>query len=508
VSIAGLRKMSQRRACMALAMTAARTREPVRALLLGAILGAFVALDPFVTTHLLPDFPWLRKLPYLLSLTVALSAGAAFAARRFVVRLGTSMIHDYQRWFPLLLLFAYQFTGVRSGHFDATELVIGVFALLYLVGLFIRPDQCFVSTPFNMLQLAFAMCLTLSLVSQFKPVAYFHAFKPLVVFFLLVNFLPREDVIGPFLRWLIVLGILSAAFGLVQELAWMAGRVFLSVLPEQELEGAFETFFGVRIFRIPAMTESYRVLAQYLATAILLSLSALLWGKVGTLLRRRWLVLGLFVMIPALALTLAGDILIGSVLAFVLALLMRWPTRLVPVALMAGLAGVLALLTAVAVVPGHIDTAVELARTIPKSEEERIRLDRDSIEGFLHGPYFWTGRGVGSGDRYTAHSRHWPAHNTFILVAAELGVFGLVVLTLIYGLAVARVLEANVLVTSGPLLPVVRSLLPIMVVVLIGAQFTAAYLEEFVWTIFALIEAVTYLARVERPSQVGTGVLA
>jgi hypothetical protein len=47
-----------------------------------------------------------------------------------------------------------------------------------------------------------------------------------------------------------------------------------------------------------------------------------------------------------------------------------------------------------------------------------------------------------------------------------------------------------------------------MVVVLIGAQFTAAYLEEFVWTIFALIEAVTYLARVERPSQVGTGVLA
>ena len=151
------------------------------------------------------------------------------------------------------------------------------------------------------------------------------------------------------------------------------------------------------------------------------------------------------------------------------------------------------------------------ALPVPKAEVERIRLDRDSIEGFMHGPYFWTGRGVFAGDRYTAHTRGWPAHNAFILVAAELGIAGLTLLLLIYGLAIARAMALNIMVTHGPYVTIVRSLPPILVVVLFGAQFEADYLEMLIWAIFATVEAMWLLVRgqavttTEPPVNSGTG---
>jgi O-antigen ligase len=209
---------------------------------------------------------------------------------------------------------------------------------------------------------------------------------------------------------------------------------------------------------------------------------------------RRWLLLGLVLTAAGVVLTLAKDIYVGLCAAVPLLLVIYRPVRLVPI-MLAGLAGVVALLAAIVITPGQVDTALDLSRTVPRTEQERIRLDRDSIEGFLHGPYFWTGRGVGSGGRYTAHERGWPAHNAFILAAAELGVLGLTVFLLVYALAFARAIALLSMVKSGPYVPIVRSLLPVMVVVLAGAQFEATYLDEFVWTNFAIIEATWILVR-------------
>ena len=463
--------------------------------MLGLLLGVVVVFDPLITTYLLRDFSWLHDLPYLLSITTALAIGMAFAMRPFVAGIATATIHDYWRFFPLLFLLAYQFTGLAAGPLDATDILIGVFMLLFMAGLFIRRDQRFVSTPFNMLHLVFIICLAVSLVSEFKPTGFLRSLKPFVLFFLLVNFLPRENLIPTFVRWLLVLAMLSAAFGLVQELVWLTTQKTLSLLSEKDLEMMVETHFGVPIFRVPAMMTGYRPFALYLGIAMMLSVSALLWWKQGALLRPRWLILGLCFIVPALVLTLSKDMLLGASAGLLLLLLMYKPKRFVPLALLTGLAGTLVLLVAIAIVPGNIDTAVDLTRTVPKSEVERIRLDRDSIEGFMHGPHLWTGRGVFSGYRYTAHTRHWPAHNAFILVAAEVGVAGLAVFLLIYGLAIARVVALNIVVRDGPYLPIVRSLLAIMVVILVGAQFEADYLEMFIWAIFATAEATWFLLR-------------
>ena len=467
----------------------------MKALLLGLFVGTAVAFDPLVTSYLLRDFSSLRDLPYLLSFTMAIAIGMAFTLRRFAGGLVTTVIHDYWRAFPLLFLVAYQFTGMAAGPLDPTDVVIGVFILLFMAGLLIHPDQRFVSTPFNVLHLAFILCLAISLISEFKVTGFLKSLKPFILFFLLVNFLPRNNLIPLFLRWLLVLAMLSAAFGLVQEVMWLSSGTFLSPVAEEEFSLMLETHYGVPIFRIPGMMTGYRPLALYLGIALMLSLSALLWWKEGPLLQRRWLIFGLWLIVPALMLTLSKDILLGVSAGVLLLLVMYRPKRFVPLAAVTGLAGAMIILVAVAVVPGNIDTAVNLTRTVPKAEVERIRLDRDSIEGFVHGPYFWTGRGVFAGARYTAHSRNWRAHNSFILVAAEVGVVGLTIFLLIYGFAIARVVALNIAVRDGPYLPIVRSLPAIMVVILIGAQFEASFLEMIIWAIFATAEAMWFVVR-------------
>lgn len=470
----------------------------MKAVLLGLVLGALVAFEPVATPYLLPDYAILvplRDFPYLLSLATALTVGVVFAVRAFAPGLAATVSRDYYRYFPLLFLLAYNFNGVKAGPLDATLVVIGIFSLLFLAGIFIRgEEQRFVSTPLNTLYLVLVVCMLLSLVAEVKIYNFLKSMKPFVVFFLLVNFLPRQNFILTFLRWLLVLALLSAIFGFVQEVAWLGFDQILSLVKESSLQRMFETYFGVTIFRIPAMMIGYRTLALYLATALMLTVSALLWRTDKPLLPRRWLMISLFVLAPALVLTIAKDIWIGVVAGIGLLLILQRPSRMVPAAL-AGLAGALALAIAVAVVPGNIDTALQIADEIPKAEQERISLDRDSIEGILHSPYTWFGRGVGSGARYTAHVLRWPAHNAFILVTAELGVAGLIVYLLIYSWVFARAVALNIKVKDGPYLPVVRGLLATLVVALVGAQFEASYLDIFVWTIFATIEATWFQLR-------------
>jgi hypothetical protein len=468
----------------------------LHAVLLGAALGAFVAYDPSITAYLLRDFYSLRHVPYALSIALALAVGLWYAVRAFAPGLLAAVIQDYYMVFPVIFLLAYQLNGVAFGALDPTEAVIAVFAALFLAGLFIRRDQYFVASPFNMLHLALVVCIFLSLASELKPFSFLKSFKPFVVFFLLVNFLPRGNLIRTFLRWLLILAMLSGVLCIVQELAWILFQEILSVVPKAQLMRMFEDTPIGPIFRVPGLMISYRSMALYQATALVLAFSALLWPHDGKpLLPRFWLYVAVLLSATTVGLTVAKDILLGLSAALVLLLLLFRPLLFGPLFAVGTLAGALGLAAVTVITPGGIDTAVDLTRTVPKSEIERIRVDRDSIQWIMHGPYTWTGRGVGAGPRYTAHHLRWPAHNAFILVASELGLLGLFVLVLIYGLAIVRAAMLCILIRAGPYVPVSRAFLAILIVIMAGAQFEASYLDIYVWTIFAAIESVWFLVR-------------
>jgi O-antigen ligase len=464
----------------------------VKAILLGAVIGVLVALDPFVTVRLLnySVFDGLRNLPFAISVSMALVIAFALVLRPYMVGLATWAVFDYWRAFPPLFLLAYQFSGVRAGPLDAAAVVIGVFTLVLLAGSFIRGErQKFVSTPFNVLNAAMAACILFSLIAEFRIYGFLKSLKAILLFFLLVNFLPREDVARSFLRWLIVLAMLTAVFGWVQEAAWLGFQQILSIAPEEGLKRSFETHFGIPIFRVPGMMISYGALATYMATAIVLTVSSMLWPSSNPLLPRWALWTSLVLCGSALLLTIAKPVMIGLCVSLGLLLAMHRPMRVLPLAA-AGLVGVLALAVTIMIVPGNFDTALRVADEIPRSEQERIRLDRDSIEGVMHSPYTWFGRGVGAGARYTGHVLRWPAHNAFILVTAELGLVGLAVYLMIYGLIFIRAVALNIAIRDGPYLPVARGLLAALVVVMVSVQFEAAYLDVFVWSLFATIESV------------------
>ena len=466
----------------------------IPAIVLGVTLGGVVVLDPFATAYLLRDYDELRYLPFFISLSFALCLGSWYALRAFKPGLLAIIIQDYYRVFPLVFLLAYQLNGIASGPVDPTELVIAVFMGLFLLGLFIRRDHSFIVSPFNMLHLALVICIFLSLASAFKPFSFLKSFKPIVVFFLLVNFLPRDHLILSFFRLQMILAMLSAVFCIIQEFAWLAYQELLTLIPADRLERMFEDTPYGPLFRVPGLMASYRSMALYQATALMLALSELLWRS-ETLLPRRWLYMVVILSASTVGLTVAKDIFIGIGVALVLLLVLYRPNIFVPFFAAGALAGALGIATVTAILPGTVDTVVDITRTVPKVEQERIRLDRDSIEGFLHSPYTWTGRGIGAGARYTAHHRQWPAHNAFILVAAELGILGLVVLVLIYILAFARAVGLCMIVKSGPYLGVSRALVAMLIVVLAGAQFEADFLNIYIWTIFAATEAVWFLVR-------------
>ncbi|MGH8639575.1 MAG: hypothetical protein ACREUZ_20775, partial [Burkholderiales bacterium] len=222
-------------------------------LLLGVMIGLLVALDPLLSTYLLRDFPWLHDLPYALSISAAAMGGAAFATRRVLIDFGAATIRDYWRYFPLLFLVSYQFTAVASGPLDPTDALVAVFMALFLAGLFVDRDQRFLSTPFNMLHLVIMICITISLVAAYKPAGFVRSLKPFVLFFLLVNFLPRENVLPTFIRWIVVLGMVTAGFALLQEAVWLSSAIALSPLSPAEIEMMMETIAGTSVLRVPAL---------------------------------------------------------------------------------------------------------------------------------------------------------------------------------------------------------------------------------------------------------------
>jgi len=191
-------------------------------------------------------------------------------------------------------------------------------------------------------------------------------------------------------------------------------------------------------------------------------------------------------MSSALLLTQAQDVLLGFFVALMFLLILRRPRYIFHFAVVILLLAVV-LFTLFAYLPGKGDTISYVVRDIPKTERERIQLDREGIQGFVHGNYKLSGRSYGN--RYTANVHDWPAHNGFILILDEAGIFGFIIYLGMYIWVLFRLICLNLVVKDPAYLPIVRGLLCGIIIYFIGVQFTASYVEPFLWILFALTES-------------------
>lgn len=203
--------------------------------------------------------------------------------------------------------------------------------------------------------------------------------------------------------------------------------------------------------------------------------------------RRMFLLLAFVYLSTAIILTFSrsGWLSLGLMSAAVP--LLRWP-KIAPIYIgsLAGIAGLMW-------VTGIAEELYEIALGFNKSSAEfRWHIDLIAIQAFAGDP--WTGIGVGNVvDYYNAYQL--PVHDTYLQVASELGIFGIVV---IGGMVLALAMRLAMVLFSGRH-PLDREwtigLLLCAGITAIQSQFAMFLWMKFIWALFALMECTVQISR-------------
>lgn len=478
----------------------------IAAIGLGVFFGVFVTFDPYLLGQVLRFVEaivgsswteYLKLLPFELSGLLLLLIGGAFLAPMFLPTMARFVVNNKELSFVAAILIGYQTTALKVAIVDASEVAIGLFLALMLLDEFSGREVKMAATPIDLLNILLLASVLLSSINGLS-VSTFRVFvKALVIFFLLFNFLYSKELVPTAVKIFIAATSLSSAFGIVQEIAYMIDQTLLvGAIPEDVLMRMFESTPLGPMFRVPALMEGYRIFAIILGVAIPLAISLLMFPN--TMVKARWerrLLYGeCLLMLVALGLTLAKDVVIGLFLALALLSVIRFSRFILHFAAV-GLVGVAVLLLLLAYLPGGTENFYYLVTEVPKAERERIVLDREGILGLWRGDYFWLGRGLGRGFWYTSHVLLWPAHNAFILAADELGMIGFALYAGLFLWGSYRLLEMNLSVRDPVYLPVARGLLAGWIVYIVGSQFQASFVEPFLWMVLALIESTALILK-------------
>lgn len=444
-------------------------------------------------------FALIKSVPFEFSILMfSLIAGICLLVV-YLPRWVALMLEYKESLFLISFLVGYQANGLNISGLDASDFLVGIFSLLLLLSIFGGKDYTFTASSVNLLNLLLLFFFIISTVntgSLFSLIALRQYLKSILLFFLMVNFLYSKEMVTKFIRWLIVITSCSSLIAITQEVVYLlTGQLLIGVIPADVLNRMFEpTSFGY-LLRVPALMNEYRPFAFVLGVTLLMAISLLLFPNrlIQSSKERFFLFIACILMSTALILTFTHDVALGLSAALILLLVMRFAPYFLHFSA-ATLLIVSILLFSLTYIPGQMDNLQNFLKDLPSSERERFQLDREGIEGFLQGGHILIGGGQGAGARYTDHFLRWPAHNAFILIADDAGIFGLLVYILIYLWIIYRIIILNLRIRDPTYLPVVRGLAGGVIIHVFTAQFQGAYTESFHWVIYALIESIALIS--------------
>lgn len=458
-------------------------------LIVGLAIGCLVIFDPYGTTYI-SHLVGIKLLPFTFVLLISVSMVALFFLLTYLGKYISKLTENKELLFVIFFIAGYQTSALQLGIIDMSDLALGVFLVVVLIEAFVKEKKNFINTPINLLNLLLLVFILLPLVHLRVPSrTQFIYVKIVLMFFLMVNALYSKEIVIKCVKWLIIITSFSAVFAIFQEFMWVTtGTLVTGLIPKSELKRMFEG----GLFRVPALMLSYRIFAIILAIVLTLIISLLVFPNslVKDFKRKLYLYIASFLMSSALLLTQAKDVLLGFFVALMFLLILRRPRYIFHFAVVILLLAAV-LFTLFAYLPGKGDTISYVVRDISKTERERIQLDRDGIQGFVWGNYKLLG--CGKGGKYTDNKLGWAAHNAFILILDEAGIFGFIIYLGMYIWVLFRLVCLNLVVKDTAYVPIVRGLLCGIIIYIIGAQFIAAYIEQFLWILFALTESTALI---------------
>jgi hypothetical protein len=319
--------------------------------------------------------------------------------------------------------------------------------------------------------------------------------KSAVFFFLLVNFLYKRELVITALKWFIIITTISAVIGIFQEIIYFfTGAPVVGFIPKEEMEFLFDKTSIGTVLRAPAFMGGYKIFAMVLSFNLIIAINILLYSSalLTTIREKYFLYFAVISMFGALILTFSRDAFWGTCIALLMSIFLKWRSYVIHFIM------ILMLLSVLGHFCGIFDSFYRGGVSVIQTKateigDDRIGLDREGFEGFLHGSFFLIGRGTGKGGKYTPHHQGWSAHNAFILAADELGIFGLLVYLSLFIFAIYRLIFINLSAKELQDKVIGKGLLCSFIAYCMILQFHAGYVEILLWLYLGIIESMALI---------------
>lgn len=464
---------------------------------LGCLIGFLTFYDPVLTwlftnfNIVIKDVNIFNLFPYEISLLVFLIPIVLF----FVARLFTIIARQFEKSAILIIIIAAQTISItKVGLVDGSNLAIVMFFILFLLKMMVKNEKFHFTflDVINILlvSLLFLSCINTGLKSINQLIRTSLATKAMMLSFLMQNLIYKKKLDNFFIKWLIIITVISSIIAIFQEIIWVTlHTLIIGFKEEKQIRFTMEvTSFGTAL-RVPAFAPGYKLFAFYIIVCIAIIFNYLLYKKTLEKKTKIYLYTALCLLSSALLLTFSTDSLLVLGIGICLSVLFRWPKYGIHFA-----AATMVLILLVYITPLWEYIGRKLYTEISWGEYRiRVQLAREGIHGFLNG-YTWLGSSIKNGHMYTSHFFRWPAHSAIILSADEVGVFGLFTYLAAVGYTIISLFSIN-LPANNENFMIARGMLIGFITLFILLQSHAGWLETILWMYMGASQGLVLTAR-------------
>jgi len=353
-------------------------------------------------------------------------------------------------------------------------------------------------SPWHILLLLFLLSVLLSVFNggRYSIAKLPAVFKGITIFLIMVNIIRDRKIALFSLKLFLSVITFSAIIGILQEiLFFFTGFALVGYVGEDIRRYMWEpTSLGV-LLRVPALTSWYTILANFLLIGIIVVVNLIIYSVLTGKKERLFLYMAVPLMSIALILTFSHSTMIVLLLAVIISIVIRWPSLKIHVP-------IFLVIILLVLFSGFITDFLEEPKKYFLTEDVRVRIEllRDGLVGFFNRHPF-IGNGIGTGSQYMSNVDRWAVHNNVVLVADELGLFGIFAYGTLFFVFIYRQVNSILKLTNKKDKAVSLSLLIALIAYMTNLQSQPTYIDFFLFMYLGLTEAIIRTLSYQVPSE-------